>query len=320
MLNTAISLLGLGFNYVNSIQIGKKFEELLSISIQHGLQFEKLSDSIYYLVDNLSVLDIKKREQKIVRNYRTAREILHPIQKLNGLPLISSSIIETPEKMKNCFLKNPYEVLINITPIKYTQESSNSNLIPIIFEDNNQYYVGWQMKGKLPFLLNCRYENLIPKAGVIDWGISRKIKIHHFNHFLGLCVGDTIEEAFKLFGKPNRIEENKRIGLFKKSQMIHYYYANDEVTIICPLNNKKIKSIEIKPGILRSNFIKKEDIDLDISSIFSKNRKAILGEFGHTTMIHKDLITYTSEKVWVTFFCDKNNKSTCYKINMQWQI
>jgi len=49
--------------------------------------------------------------------------------------------------------------------------------VPVLFEIDGMKYLGWQLKGTLPFLFNCRYEDLwIPPApSIISTPISQSI-------------------------------------------------------------------------------------------------------------------------------------------------
>ena len=67
--------------------------------------------------------------------------------------------MSTPEKLKKAFIKDPWELLIDIRPVNRTKKPSNPDLIPITFYDNNLQYIGWQTLGALSSLFNCDFES-----------------------------------------------------------------------------------------------------------------------------------------------------------------
>jgi len=170
MLNTIISILGgvnTGFDVyskASAIFKGNKSEEYLkkiSLNIKKlNVKVERLSENILY-ASNLDVIsDINNNRQKYVDHSRDVRELLEPVQQSIGEEILSSAIIYSPEKMQKSMQKNPWEVLENITPVNFVSPQPNPNKIPVLFNHNSNIYVGWQMKGILPLLFDCNFDEV----------------------------------------------------------------------------------------------------------------------------------------------------------------
>ncbi len=119
---------------------------------------EKLSDSILY-APNLETVTTGTREK--IDNLREVRQVLEPMQKAMGDKILSSSMMRIPERMNKAFKKNPWEVLENITPIAHSQPPQvGSSWIPISFEHEATWYIGWQKLGVIPSLFDCEINEL----------------------------------------------------------------------------------------------------------------------------------------------------------------
>ena len=167
MLEIFISLLGSAntinhyYNNISGIFLSKDHIEPLD-RIVSGI--ERLSDNILYAPNLETVQDITRNRQRKISNFREIKESLEPLQKAIGSEILSSAIILTPEKMQIAMQANPWEVLLDIRPINL---SNPPDMIPIIFQHDTVQYIGWQIRGSLPMLFDCRYnELLVPETQV----------------------------------------------------------------------------------------------------------------------------------------------------------
>ncbi len=137
---------------------------------QDSSQIERLSDNILY-APNLHVLqDVTKREQQYVDDLREIRESLEPVQQALGEEILSSAMILTPEKMQQAFSNNPWDALLDVRPFNIVTESSNSDMLPILFHHNETPFLGWQTSSTLPKLFNCHYDLWFPETGLTTKG------------------------------------------------------------------------------------------------------------------------------------------------------
>jgi hypothetical protein len=60
--------------------------------------------------------------------------------------------------MQDAFGKNPWEFLDTIRPVQHAGPHPNPDMVPILFEEENKYYIGWQMSGTLPILFGCDFK------------------------------------------------------------------------------------------------------------------------------------------------------------------
>jgi thioredoxin 1 len=69
-------------------------------------------------------------------------------------------MISTPERLLQAMKKTPWDVLINIRPVRHAEPPSNPALVPVLFQDDGITYLGWTMRGTLPAMFDCEYDEL----------------------------------------------------------------------------------------------------------------------------------------------------------------
>ncbi len=142
---------------------GKLTEKILDEIVQTRSEIEKLSDHIYYASSITQVHNLSGNPSEILTDKHTINELLSPIQKSIQEEILSTAVISTPAELRAAFNKDPWEVLFSIRPISRPKKPNNPDVLPVIFMEGGSYFVGWQMKGALPSLLNCHYD---PETGI----------------------------------------------------------------------------------------------------------------------------------------------------------
>ncbi len=180
MWETAISLLGgvntistVGECYNNVCGIFKKnknnqhFDRVVEHLGGIRTQVERLSDTILYAPNLQAVLDMGNTRTQQIRDLRDVREQLEPVQRAIGTEILSSAVILTPERMQQALIRDPWEVLCDIRPVNlFKADKLPPEGVPVLFEHQNIKYLGWQLRGTLPILFNCRYDELwVPESG-----------------------------------------------------------------------------------------------------------------------------------------------------------
>ncbi len=120
---------------------------------------ERLSDKIYY-APNIQIVQNINQSSGNSLNLREVRQSLEPVQRAIGASIVSSAMIVTPQKMQTVFKGNPWEVLDLIRPLANTVPHNNPDMVPILFEYKQERFIGWQMRGVLPSMFDCRYEDI----------------------------------------------------------------------------------------------------------------------------------------------------------------
>lgn len=153
----------------------KALDEIASHLKNLNQEVVQLSENILY-APHLDVVHNLNRQNRI-DNLRDIREKLSPIQHAFGAKILSSSVIETPEKMQKQFAENPWDVLSNVRPIAYASPPMESGYVPIAFEFENKWYIGWQKIGALPSLFDCQFNDfrIVSNAGNSTSDKSEKI-------------------------------------------------------------------------------------------------------------------------------------------------
>ena len=132
------------------------------------VHIEKLSDKILYAVNLDGVRACKEKEQKYAQDFDKIHDLLAPMQRALNKPILSSALIEAPMPA----LKHPRLRLKDISPLKYLViPYVDFPWVPMLFEENGEYYVGWQTPEYLSQELGCEYQpqwqpnhNVMPKS------------------------------------------------------------------------------------------------------------------------------------------------------------
>lgn len=188
---------------------------------------ERLSENILYY-DQLVVRDPNRPKQHKVEGLSDIRKRLEPVQKVIKQDIISSSVIFTPDKMKAAMNTNPWQVLMDIRPSNYATPHPNPDMIPILFNEGNVDYLGWQLKGAVPMLFDCEYKPELwvandNKATIrdlnnYDCNINRK-EYKWFSNTVS-AVGQTHFENFRF----NDVHIYLNSGKIKKIENIDLYF------------------------------------------------------------------------------------------------
>jgi len=160
MLESLISIMDSShtYNQVSGIIKGHQ-EKIIQYLERMTINIERLSDNILYAPNAISVQDVSKPRQQYINDLREVRQSLEPVQRTVGEKILSSAIIFTPEKMHKA-LKNPWKVLMNIRPVNLASCPSHADMTPMLFNYDGIQYIGWQMRGTLPILFDCQYDEL----------------------------------------------------------------------------------------------------------------------------------------------------------------
>ncbi len=147
------------YKCMNSLIFGDKkqqlLEQLAADTKDIKLHIEQLSDTILYAV-NLDGVRAAEQQQ-YVNDLREIRQLLAPIQQSLQQPLLSSAMITAPRPLEA--LKQPRQVLTFISPLEYVAipVMDNWDGVPVLFQENGRYFVGWQLPAHLSKHLGCEY-------------------------------------------------------------------------------------------------------------------------------------------------------------------
>lgn len=161
---------------------------------------ERLSDKIFYAPNIQVIQHINQSSQHSV-NLREVREFLEPVQRAIGTNIVSSAMIVTPKKMQAIFKRNPWEVLDQIRPMNFAVPHSNPDMVPVLFGYNDERFIGWQMRGVLPSMFDCRYEDIWTPNSRFSKTYTANMnsgpRLYHYqskNHYYGAYQNITFTE------------------------------------------------------------------------------------------------------------------------------
>ena len=147
------------YKFVSTLAKGSDAERVLGALDRIHAQVERLNDNILYApgIEGLSPLGGTAHR---INGLREARAILEPVQVALGGEIVSSGLIETPDKMERAIIENPWAVLEDIRPQHLAVRHANPDKTPVLFMHQGVRYIGWQMRGALPLLFNCELRDL----------------------------------------------------------------------------------------------------------------------------------------------------------------
>jgi hypothetical protein len=190
--------------WFSGLKAGNHFDQLLKELQRTRCSLKRLSENILYAPSIQEVYYASGKDPALLSDPRRLLAHLSPIQKaLNG-QLLSTAALPTPQKLNREFCQNPWNVLIEITPIDRFRRPANPALVPIVFFDGNTHYVGWQTNGILRSSLDCEY-------------ISRPIDSERSN---GLPINATYTAApFKVAQITQEYHTDAAIGIYVQPYM-----------------------------------------------------------------------------------------------------
>lgn len=154
--STIISLVDL-YCKVSGILKGHSSKQVLD---RIAIGIERLSDNIFFAPNIHVIQQLNQQPQRYITDLREVRQYLEPIQQVVGGQILSSSMIVSPDKLQVAFKRNPWEVLDYIRPANLATPHSNPDMVPVLFSHSNTQFIGWQLRGALPILLDCKYEDI----------------------------------------------------------------------------------------------------------------------------------------------------------------
>jgi hypothetical protein len=151
-------------SWFSGLHSGRDQKRLLEEVSRMRLAVERLTDHILYVPAIKEVRDLTASRRTQLEERQAIAELLGPLQNALQDEIVATAIIATPERLRTAFAKDPWEVLFSIRPIGKLKKPSDPDIIPVVFAESGLYYIGWQMRGALPGLLDCAYKPAIRVA------------------------------------------------------------------------------------------------------------------------------------------------------------
>lgn len=161
-LDTCLSVLEIAekatklFDWFTGVSAGERMSATVNQLEKNKTKIERLSDNILYASSFQQAISLDGNNS--LREKKEIFRLINPIAEALETEVLASAVIETPEKLKKAFKKDPWELLDNVRPVNRTRKPSNPDLVPVSFMDEGIQYVGWTMRAALPILFNCEFE------------------------------------------------------------------------------------------------------------------------------------------------------------------
>lgn len=150
MIDTLISIAGLGHQYISGIKKSKDTDRLFNNLSTLNNNIEKLTNRIYHVPVITPIIT----NDKLISDKRQIIQSIEPIAKALNTNILSTGLVNTPDMTKEQISKNAWKVLDSIRPVQFAEKHSNPDMVPILFENDGVKYVGWQMKNAIPGLFD----------------------------------------------------------------------------------------------------------------------------------------------------------------------
>jgi hypothetical protein len=147
------------YKFGSTLAKGDDAERVLGALDRIHATVERLTDNILY-APGIEGLSPTAGTAHPLNGLREARALLEPVQAALGGEIVSSGLIETPDKMERAMIENPWAVLEDIRPQHLAVRQANPDKVPVLFVHQGVRYIGWQMRGALPVLFNCELADL----------------------------------------------------------------------------------------------------------------------------------------------------------------
>jgi hypothetical protein len=203
-------------------------------SVQHSNSIIKLSDRVFVSPDIVQAINLDG--QRKMNELREMREILDPMAACLDSEIYSTQIGATPLKLKDAFAKDPWAVLMNVRPADRARPSPDTDHVPILFSDDGRPYIGWQMRGALPILFGCEFEDsktsvevpTIPQNSYRKWGKNTVFLSKTFERSVELSRRIDIIQIHQNSIKKDVIERDIR-AIFSDSDNIAFVVSIDRI-------------------------------------------------------------------------------------------
>ena len=167
LFSSALAILGQGVSvaanvaglhsWMSGFHTGGQISRIQQLVEAHHVKIEKLAERLLYA--DLPEVQLVQGRADHVRRLSELQSILSPIQRALDDDILSTAVIATPERLRVQFGKDPWEVLIGVTPLHRARRppQSAATMVPVVFQDGG-FHVGWQTKGMLEIVTGTSYE------------------------------------------------------------------------------------------------------------------------------------------------------------------
>lgn len=196
MINMLISIFTSAYSMISSIYFNKKIEEFKKIVSNIKTEKQMLSEHLIYLPNIEEIKSIDPRYQKLTNDKYEIKNNLESLRDILRSAILSSAAKSIPNKIRQILRKDPKELLLDVSPVAngLTSPINKENMVPILFEENGKYYIGWQLYGVLPYLFGFEFIpdksllSLSKNSNFMSFKQSYKIsKIYDHEIVNGIC-------------------------------------------------------------------------------------------------------------------------------------
>lgn len=159
-IETILSFVGLGLSaqsVVGGVVLGKKTDSVLKRLNDLEINITRLSDGLIYADTAPLVRESNRIDQRLVTDAHQIKDVLEPLHRQLGEPIIATSHIQLPSLSSSMLNKNPWDVMFDISPLDKIKSSKEPDSVPILFFHEESFYIGWQKIGILPSLFGCEF-------------------------------------------------------------------------------------------------------------------------------------------------------------------
>ena len=133
------------FGAISSVAGWVTKNQILDELKKHNVTITQIADGIDVALASQNI--VLPQAQEV--DFRKVNHLFVPARKALKTDIVASGFLRTPGKLREQFAQNPWDLLDTPTPIALVDLNRSPDWIPVLFEWENQLYVGWQKRGML---------------------------------------------------------------------------------------------------------------------------------------------------------------------------
>ena len=240
LVDICIAITDKKFEYICAVLKGEVLEQYLAENPKVDLY--EISEDILYNPNYYALYDNSTKTIPIFQDIEMIKEQLAPLQKELNEKILCSTLIHTPEKLKNALKENPRAHLKKVRSSNIASPPESEEFLPIYFQDFGDHLLGWQH----PAILLQQYDlayGIDPKsleAKHESKELKRYSDIMHWQGLIGMTQfhGEFLvhRDKFEFIGALESREDHQHFFIpFDNIKNIKY----DRVTLVIATQEKK---------------------------------------------------------------------------------
>jgi hypothetical protein len=119
------------YDWFSGVHAGDELKRMTKDLERAKVEIKRLSDHVLYAPALHQAVNLQGGHA--TADLRATAAALEPVASGVGGDILSSALVATPERLRQAFIKDPWEVLVDVRPLARAKRPSNPDLMPISF-------------------------------------------------------------------------------------------------------------------------------------------------------------------------------------------